>query len=77
MQSQEMAPLGLLAKSLARHPGIFMSTTPHCGIRILPKKKVWRHEYENTSRIMGLMRKAAPFPGPQCSMAEFESSHLY
>lgn len=37
---KRMAPLGLLATSLARHPGnIDFDPTTHTGIRILPKIK--------------------------------------
>lgn len=57
-----MAPLGLLAKSLARHPGDIYFNQTALWHQDFAKDKIWRHDYENTNRIMGLMHKAAPFP---------------
>lgn len=59
---KRMAPLGLLAMSLARHPGnIDFDPTTHWH-QDLAKDKTWREVYENPNRNMGLMHKAAPFP---------------
>lgn len=59
---KRMTPLGLLATSLARHPGnIDFDPTTHWH-QDLAKDKTWREDYENPNRNMGLMHKAAPFP---------------
>lgn len=49
--SKKMAPLGLLAKSLARLQAIFNSIKPNCGINVVSKRYHLENGYENTSRI--------------------------
>lgn len=60
-EKKKTEPLELLAKSLARHPGnIYFNQT--MASEFCQKDEIWRHEYENTNKIMNLMHKAAPFP---------------